>query len=657
MNKLFTKGILDIDVPVHGETKDYTVKISFARFLDILQRYMRNNNDEFALRFVIKSLVEAFNQDNVYIHCTCEDWCLHPDTQIKLLSGEVVTVEEMCKMFNEGKKLWVYSTDDKGDFVPGEVENVWITKHTNEFIKVTLDNNEEILTTPEHLYRLRDGSYIEANKLVKGTSLMPLYFSYSNGYENVKCNSQVFPTKFTSVYKKVADCCLQKEIDEAKIRSGENIIQIHHRDFNKNNNTPENLSPMGQLEHWKYHYEHLIESGCLEKFLEGGKKYWQTQEAKEKQSKVMRDVMNNYYSNISQEDYQKIKDKIYTDEWRNKIGQSNKKVWENYSKEEYEQRCENHRQATINNSEKIGQKVHQAWERLTDEEKELRHKKSGEGVKRSWKEHPEKYMTQKRKESDKLKGQYIRTSESTYKCNITKISNIIQNILSNNEIPSPETYNKYKKNGYPNYTKCFETWEELSNYFALNHKIKDIEYVCLDEKIPVYDIQVKDYSNFMVNAGVILHNCYRMAYWATKNDINSGEKQFSNGKWIRNPNDDLGPGCKHTLLVINNTAFLIKVASVITNYVKYMEKNYQQAYADKMYPRIFGKEYEGDVQLSMQGLDDANTKADIDAANIEARKRGQWQKGNEYRFTKDETPIDSEQQSFGNNIYDTGEEE
>lgn len=74
MTKLFTKGILDINVPVHGETDDYIVKISFGRFLDILQRYVTNNNDDFALRFVIKALIEAFNQDNVYIHCTCDDW-------------------------------------------------------------------------------------------------------------------------------------------------------------------------------------------------------------------------------------------------------------------------------------------------------------------------------------------------------------------------------------------------------------------------------------------------------------------------------------------------------------------------------------------------------------------------------------------------------
>jgi hypothetical protein len=69
---------------------------------------------------------------------------------------------------------------------------------------------------------------------------------------------------------------------------------------------------------------------------------------------------------------------------------------------------------------------------------------------------------------------------------------------------------------------------------------------------------------------------YRFAYWGTKNNINSGEPQNSNGMWIRNPDDRLGSGCKHVLLVLSNNSWLIKVASVIKNYVKYMEKYYHQ---------------------------------------------------------------------------------
>ena len=40
-----------------------------------------------------------------------------------------------------------------------------------------------------------------------------------------------------------------------------------------------------------------------------------------------------------------------------------------------------------------------------------------------------------------------------------------------------------------------------------------------------------------------------------------------------NPNNELGAGCKHVLLVLGNTSWVIKVASVIMNYIKYIEKS------------------------------------------------------------------------------------
>jgi hypothetical protein len=142
---------------------------------------------------------------------------------------------------------------------------------------------------------------------------------------------------------------------------------------------------------------------------------------------------------------------------------------------------------------------------------------------------------------------------------------------------------------------------------------------------------------------------YRFAYWGTKNNINSGEPQNSNGKWIRNPDDRLGSGCKHVLLVLSNNSWLIKVASVIKNYVKYMEKYYQQQYADIIYPAIYGKPYEEPVQTSMFDSDELVSDEDtLDVSNELGRTSGQFKKGNEYRFTKGpEKPL-SGQQEFGN---------
>ena len=44
-----------------------------------------------------------------------------------------------------------------------------------ELVKVILDNGAEIRCTPDHKFMLRDGSFIEAENLKAGESLMPLY--------------------------------------------------------------------------------------------------------------------------------------------------------------------------------------------------------------------------------------------------------------------------------------------------------------------------------------------------------------------------------------------------------------------------------------------------------------------------------------------------
>ena len=76
----------------------------------------------------------------------------------------------------------------------------------------------------------------------------------------------------------------------------------------------------------------------------------------------------------------------------------------------------------------------------------------------------------------------------------------------------------------------------------------------------------------------------------------------------------------------------MKVASVINNYIKYMEKHYQKLYADIMFPAIFGRDYEEPVQLSIDDIDSDNTlhtdSDTLDIANKYNQDRTRFQKGN-----------------------------
>lgn len=133
---------------------------------------------------------------------------------------------------------------------------------------------------------------------------------------------------------------------------------------------------------------------------------------------------------------------------------------------------------------------------------------------------------------------------------------------------------------------------------------------------------------------------YRFSYWSRVNDVSADpeDEEPTNGRYIVNPDDTKGRGCKHILRVISENRWLRSVAAVIYNYINYMQKHYPKLYADIIYPALFEKEYEEPVQLSIDDIENTDNTLDtssdeIDTSNKWARTRGQFQKGNEYRFT------------------------
>lgn len=138
---------------------------------------------------------------------------------------------------------------------------------------------------------------------------------------------------------------------------------------------------------------------------------------------------------------------------------------------------------------------------------------------------------------------------------------------------------------------------------------------------------------------------YRFSYQATENKYNSGEPQMIPAN-ITNPNDSLGSGCKHTLLVLANHSWIIKTASVIFNYINYMKSKMPKSYANIIYPAIYRKDYEDDYQVDMfskddELIDDEETISDI---NAYAKDKGKFKAGNKsgVRFAKEPEVEDDE---------------
>ena len=149
---------------------------------------------------------------------------------------------------------------------------------------------------------------------------------------------------------------------------------------------------------------------------------------------------------------------------------------------------------------------------------------------------------------------------------------------------------------------------------------------------------------------------YRFAYWGTVNDINSGMAE-NRPSDITNPEDDKGPACKHVMLVLANTTWCIKASSVVYNYINYMESHYPKLYADIIYPAIYEKPYEYDVQLDIDTtIKDDNTLSseqdELDVVNKWAKTRGQFQKGNKEGIRFSSSP-NKKQLDFDSLMSDT----
>ena len=132
---------------------------------------------------------------------------------------------------------------------------------------------------------------------------------------------------------------------------------------------------------------------------------------------------------------------------------------------------------------------------------------------------------------------------------------------------------------------------------------------------------------------------FRFHYWATLKKYNEGEPQFMPTDET-NPNNELGAGCKHVLLVLGNTSWVIKVASVIMNYIKYIEKSRVNIYQKIIYPTIYNKKYEEPTQTTM--FDDEEKELDtssdiIDKSNIYAKEKTQFKPGNPYQYKPKDT--------------------
>ena len=111
--------------------------------------------------------------------------CLALDTEIPLLDGRTISLQQLIDEFQAGKENWTYSCDPtNGKIYPGNITWAGVTRKNTQAIKLYLDNGKTVTVTPDHKIPVLGKGYVEAQKLTENDSLI----SFETRHESMKSN-------------------------------------------------------------------------------------------------------------------------------------------------------------------------------------------------------------------------------------------------------------------------------------------------------------------------------------------------------------------------------------------------------------------------------------------------------------------------------------
>ncbi|WP_341738817.1 ATP-binding protein [Microcoleus sp. CAWBG640] len=409
--------------------------------------------------------------------------CFLSSQEIVLADGTTKTIKEIVDEQAEGKEHFCYTIKDSGNICVEQIVNARMTKENAEVIKLTLDNGEIIVCTPDHRFMLRDGSYKAAELLRPEDSLMPLYRKFSqknkhgwglDGYEMVwnPENDKWIYTHLLADFHNLKHGVYQEADGNHR----------HHVDFNKLNNNPTNILRLPAEEHLALHRAHLEKTlhrpDVMEKTRQQAIAQWEDEDYKAYMVSKWREFYetNETYRHRNNELLDRAQQEYWSCE-ENRLAQS--------------ERVRNH---FANNPQARAAHSQLAKEQWQDENLlEWRREKTKE----QWT--PE--FRRKRKAA--LDETYYRKTLEALKAVEMKMGWV--------DVDYYNLYRRTKKD------KCLLKYETFCDrYFGgdalyarqavrnYNHRVVKIEAVA--ERYDVYDIEVPNSHNFALAAGVFVHN-------------------------------------------------------------------------------------------------------------------------------------------------------
>lgn len=431
--------------------------------------------------------------------------CFSGDTKIALADGRSITFKELVEEHKHGKKHFCYTTEKDGSIAIAKIENPRVTKRNAEVIRIILDNDEEIICTPDHKFRLTEGNYKHATHLKKEDSLMPFNRKISKigGRITIEGYEMVWDSKREWVFTHIL-------ADEYNLKNGiykEHLGNAkHHIDFNKLNNNPSNIIRMPKEGHM------ILHTRCLKKTLH-------TEHAKEKARKAYKRL--EYRKKISewakQPEIRDMLSKRAKEQWKN--GEYKKFMVQKFlkfynSNAEYRKR----------NNEMLNKNQKEYWS------KEENKRAASGRVKKFFEQNPgyKDFLSRLAKTQwnddnmimwriQKTKEQWTqefrkRRKEAYNRTYYDRTIKLMKQVLE--EHGNVEKFDKIRILNKDHTALSMKTFcnrffnnekeimlEAVKNY---NHKIKSV--IKLDKREDVYDIEVPGTHNFALASGVFVHN-------------------------------------------------------------------------------------------------------------------------------------------------------
>ena len=435
--------------------------------------------------------------------------CFAGDTLVALADGRNLSFKEIVAEQAAGREHFAYTIRQNGQIGLERIVNARRTKVNAEVMRVTFDNSDSVICTPDHQFMLRDGRYKQAADLTLDDSLMPLYRKLSHtaepgitidGYEmawDPRSESWLFTHLLADWYNR-----WQGVYD---LESGDHC---HHMDFSKFNNNPTNIERLPAEAHLALHRWHVAETLHRPDVIEKCRQIRQSDDFREMMSERMRQPETRQI--LSEQAKAQWEDRAYREYiaacWREfydgneayqarnraQLDRAQREYWSDEANRQMQaDRVRNYFAANPDIREQFSQKAKEQWQ---DEEL------------RSW-----RAETMRQQWTPEFRARRRAALNDTY---YRKTMAALKQFAQEDGVIDRDSYRAFRRETRDKSLLKFQTFCERyfdgdadQAYEAVvnnNHCVVAIER--LDERIDVYDIEIPGTHNFALASGVFVHN-------------------------------------------------------------------------------------------------------------------------------------------------------